>query len=67
MSKKAHQKLSAWLAVEGRKKSWLASQVSVRPNAVTAWVNGKSIPIPALRERIEEVTNGAVSAQEWGK
>ena len=46
---KAQAHIEQWLRTEGRRKSWLAEQVSVNPNTVSRWLKGKLVPTPQAR------------------
>ena len=61
------EKLKEWQKDTGRSVVWIANQLNARRATVHSWMNGSSKPIRAYRAAIETLTDGAVSAQEWGK
>lgn len=67
MDNKANVKLREWLKSEGRKSLWIASKLHTSPPTVSTWLTGKHKPHWAFRMRIEEITEGAVNAGDWGK
>lgn len=67
MENKAHTKLKAWMKSDGRKIGWYADKIHAHPSTVSQWLSGTRKPSPVYRAAIETLTDGAVSAQEWGK
>ena len=61
----AAEKLSAWIAREGRKKAWIADQVGATSAMVSRWLRCGVVPDARYREALEEVTGGAVAASDW--
>lgn len=52
----AAAEIVGWLAREGRKQRWLASQVYVTEHTLSRWLAGATTPGPSYRHILEEVT-----------
>lgn len=52
---------------DGRKIGWYADKLHAHRSTVSQWLSGTRMPSPVYRAAIETLTEGAVSAQEWGK
>lgn len=61
----APEKLSAWIAREGRKKAWFADRIGATSAMVSRWLRCGVIPAARYREAIEKTTGGAVAASDW--
>lgn len=57
--------LGFWLAEEGRQRSWLARKLGIDASLVSRWATGDRVPRLEWRQRIEEITLGAVSVTAW--
>lgn len=57
--------LKEWLEEAGRSGTWLADQVGVSHQAVYLWLAGKTLPRAVILARIEEITEGRVTARAW--
>lgn len=57
--------LARYLREHGKTQRWLAEQVGVREQAVTAWMRGRFKPRLAQIQKITAVTGGAVTAEAW--
>jgi transcriptional regulator with XRE-family HTH domain len=57
--------LKEWLEEAGRSGTWLADQVGVSHQAVYLWLSGKTLPRAVILARIEEITEGRVTARAW--
>lgn len=61
----ASEDLKNWIRLNGLKKGWVAAQINVAPSTLLAWTSGARAPLPALADRLEALTNGAVRAADW--
>lgn len=58
--------LDEWMKLEGRTGKWLAKQLGVRDQWVSAIRRGREKPSRHLATHIESVTDGAVPVSVWG-
>ena len=58
--------LNEWLTDTGRKITWFASVVPANRSLVHQWLNGKHHPRAIYRNRIDDITGGAVPADSGG-
>lgn len=66
MDKKTGPKLLAeWLKDTGRKAKWAALTVPVNRSHFHMWLNGTHTPRAIYRERLAEMTDGAVPVDSW--
>lgn len=61
----ASEMLRKWLRDEGRKAGWVADQLSVNAATVSRWMNDHKAPHKWHREKLDNLTNGAVPAGAW--
>lgn len=60
-------RLGEWLETNERSAAWLARQLEVSRETVSAWIAGEFSPSAARAAQIEEITGGAVRADGWGR
>jgi len=56
--------LKLWLKAHGHSQSWLARQIGASSAQVSNWMRDKNGPRPAFAIKIEELTDGAVTARQ---
>ncbi len=66
---KADEEITEWISTSGRKLKWLASQVPCRPESLSRWMAGRSMPSQVYRDKLADVTgiDGLRSAEAWPK
>jgi hypothetical protein len=57
--------LAQWLKETGRTVDGFAEEISVRRQSVHRWMNGSRFPKRNIIERIQQVSDGKVSAADW--
>lgn len=65
--RKTLMKLAVWLDENGQTREWLCEQLGVSASTVDKWCNGRIIPRPERIAKIEELTAGQVTLQDWLK
>lgn len=63
----APEKLRKWLNDGGRKVGWLAKSIPANRSTVHQWLNGNQVPKLLYRKALQEVTDGAIKVEDWGK
>jgi hypothetical protein len=65
----AQDLIKSWAKEGGRKFSWIAAQVPVTPNTMSAWMNGHAIPNAVCRNRLADIVDNINirEASAWGK
>ena len=58
------QQLIEWLERNERSAAWLARRLDVSRETVSAWLSGEFSPSAARAAQIEEITGGAVRAED---
>jgi transcriptional regulator with XRE-family HTH domain len=58
-------KLSDYLSQKSLKTSVFAKQIGITPQALGRYLAGQRIPVPPILWRIEAVTKGAVTANDF--
>ena len=61
------EKLKAWLKDQGYMNRWLSKRLVCSVTTVSYYLMGRSSPSKARAEKIAELTQGAVPADQWGK
>ena len=61
---KAPHKIKTWIASEGRKIGWLATQIGVDQATLSLWINGHTCPRRENRVKLAEVTGLDVAKEE---
>lgn len=62
---KPRDRLAAWLAREGRTKTWVAGRLQVRPEQLSRWLDGVA-PSLVHRETLAHLTGGFVEKKgDW--
>ena len=61
----AAARLKAWITDNGRKSSWVATQLNISEGMLSRWVTGRSYPAMSFRAAINTLTDGAVKAADW--
>lgn len=64
MTHKTH--LSKWLEASGLSRAAFAQSIGSDKSNVTRWCNGSRVPTLVTARKIEEVTKGAVTVEDWG-
>lgn len=54
-----------WFKENGIRKGWFADQLGVDGASISRWLSGSTRPHRAVRKRIEELTSGAVTMDDW--
>ena len=62
---KAVHLFDVWFKKNGVRKNWFADQLGVDGASISRWLAGSTRPHRAVRKRIEELTNGAVTINDW--
>lgn len=57
--------LKKWLEDTGRKVNWAAGQIPVNRSHFHMWLNGTHTPQALYRQRIQDLTEGAVPVESW--
>lgn len=60
-------RLGEWLETNERSAAWLARQLEVSRETVSAWIAGDFSPSVERAVKIEEITGGAVRADGWAR
>ena len=62
----AQDLIKSWAKESGRKFAWIAAQVPVTPNTMSAWINGHIIPSEVYRARVSDIIGTDVrDASMW--
>jgi hypothetical protein len=62
----AQDLIKSWTKEGGRKFSWLAAQVPVTPNTMSAWINGHAVPGAVYRARLSDIIGADLNdASMW--
>lgn len=62
----APEKLEAWLADNGIKKTWFAEKrMRVTKTTLSRWLSGVQVPGLHTQMQIQDATNGAVAVEDW--
>lgn len=59
------EELNDWFQRRGCTKVWLADQIGVNRVTLWLWMIGEQVPNPLARQKIAEVTRGAVPVEAW--
>lgn len=58
-------RLAEWLKQENKTATDLAAEIPVDTSTVTRYVNGQRVPRKEHMRRIRDITNGAVTADDF--
>lgn len=57
--------LDAWLAANGRTRTWLAEQIGTSTATLSRLMRGKQWPSREIADRIRAITGGAVTPNDF--
>ncbi len=61
----AGKKLDRWLTKNEHSRSWLCRELGVASSVLWRWMTGKQLPRVDFASRIEAITGGDVSTNQW--
>ena len=64
-NKQGHSLFRQWIDDTGRRVAWVAAQIPISRVHLYNLLAGGIVPRQILRNRIEELTDGAVPADSW--
>lgn len=67
MNLPTHALLAAWLTARGIKAGAFGALIPVGKDTISKIINGKRTPKQDVAERIERLTGGDISADQWGR
>jgi DNA-binding transcriptional regulator YdaS (Cro superfamily) len=57
--------LFEFMTLNARDRQWLATELSVSPEAVRLWLGGERTPSPEMMRRIAKLTKGKVTPNDF--
>ncbi len=66
MNLPTHAMLAAWLTARGMKSGAFGALIPVGKDVISKIINGKRTPNQHVADRIERLTGGDISSDQWG-